>query len=66
MSELRTYECEFYRCKAHPRSCLFCDHCTDIYWDYTNGPYMVCCDIEGDTMLGSRGECGFFFEESEV
>lgn len=25
---------------AHKNSCLFCKHCTDIFYDYTNGPYM--------------------------
>lgn len=30
---------------AKANFCFFCKHCTDIYWDYTNGPYMCCCDI---------------------
>ena len=24
--------------------CVFCKHCTDLFWDYTNGPYMFTCD----------------------
>ena len=24
--------------------CLFCKHCTDIFVDATNGPYMFLCD----------------------
>ena len=30
---------------AHKNSCLFCKHCTDIFYDYTNGPYMFFCDL---------------------
>ena len=26
------------------KHCVFCNHCTDIFWDYTNGPYIVLCD----------------------
>lgn len=24
--------------------CVFCKHCTDLFYDYTNGPYMFTCD----------------------
>ena len=65
MDELRRYECEFYSVDAHPRSCLFCAHCTDVFWDYTNGPYMFFCDADGDTESGMSGECDSFIEESE-
>ena len=26
------------------KSCLICKHCTDIFWDYTHGPYMLFCE----------------------
>lgn len=26
-------------------ACPVCEHCTDILWDFTNGPYMFFCDI---------------------
>lgn len=26
------------------KCCLICKHCTDIFWDYTHGPYMVVCE----------------------
>ena len=32
------------------KDCIFCKHC-DVFWDYTNGPYLLVCD-EG------RAECG--------
>ena len=25
------------------KHCAFCEHCTDIWYDYTNGPYMFLC-----------------------
>lgn len=27
-------------------SCLICSHCTDVLWDYTNGPYMAFCELD--------------------
>ncbi len=36
--------CMFVPCK--PPSCLLCKHCTDIWWDYSNGPYMTLCDLK--------------------
>ena len=47
------------------KSCLICKHCTDIFWDYTNGPYMTICekscdesDLPGETNGGT--ECDLF------
>lgn len=31
-----------YVCKEH---CIVCKHCTDIYYDATNGPYMFFCEF---------------------
>ena len=28
--ELREYKCEYYRLRAHPKSCFFCDVDSDI------------------------------------
>jgi hypothetical protein len=27
------------------KHCVFCEHCTDLLFDYTNGPYMFFCEI---------------------
>lgn len=41
-------------------SCLLCGH-ADIFWDYTNGPYLVLCsEPEGNTELGLAGKCVHF------
>ena len=61
----RKFECDngrTYLC--HPRSCFFCEHCVEIIWDYTNGPYMFPCDADGDTHIGLQGECDKFKEGS--
>lgn len=42
---------------APEKCCLFCKHCDDIVWDYTNGPYMVHCDKEMDYNKGFAGKC---------
>ena len=26
------------------KTCVFCEHCTDIYYD-SHGPYMICCEL---------------------
>lgn len=43
---MRTYifdDCFKVRAK-NDKDCLFCKHCSDVLWDYTNGPYMFFCD----------------------
>ena len=40
----KTYECEYYKVTAHKHSCFFCEYCTDVWWDYTHGPYMWHCE----------------------
>lgn len=52
-----------YTVKAHPKSCFFCQHLTDIFYDYTNGPYGFVCNLEGDIETGMRGVCDNFEEE---
>lgn len=33
--------------------CLVCKHCTDMWFDYTHGPYMVFCEY---TFINEDGE----------
>lgn len=49
---------------AKENCCLFCDHCTDIFYDF-NGPYMMLCTLELDTEMGMAGKCPDFLEECE-
>lgn len=57
---------KYYICRKN--ACPVCKHCTDIYWDYTNGPYMFICSklhmnsINDDDPIekGLKGECELF------
>lgn len=62
MSGMRKYECEHYSVMAPPKCCLFCDHCTDVFYDF-DGPYMFLCDVDADTSKGAAGKCERFEEE---
>lgn len=66
MPEMREYRCEQYRLKAPPTCCLFCSHCSDVFWDFTHGPYMFFCDAGADTEEGIRGRCNSFNEEVDA
>lgn len=41
---MREYRCKQYRCMAPDRCCLFCAHCTDVFYD-SHGPYLFICDL---------------------
>lgn len=60
--ETKIFTCENgRRYRAPANHCLFCEHCTDIVYDYTHGPYMFCCELnEADYKT-----CGKFKEEVE-
>ena len=55
-----------YTVKAHPRSCFFCQHLTDIFYD-SQGPYGFVCNrkMEEDIETGMMGECPGFEEETD-
>lgn len=48
--------------RAPETCCLFCDHCYDVWWDYSNGPYAIFCSIHTDPMdmEGPQGKCKDF------
>ena len=58
-----------YRILSLPNTCYFCKNCTDIWWDYSNGPYMFSCDKEQEVdedlvwKKGLIGKCEYFEEE---
>ena len=65
---MREYTCEdniaSVTVLAPDKCCLFCKHCTDVYWDYSHGPYMMIC-IKHDDVFdcgGARGTCKDFEE----
>ena len=49
--------------KLPEKHCVFCEKSTDIFWDYSNGPYMILCEEDNvDLELGYRGKCPCFEE----
>ena len=42
------------------KDCVFCDYCTDIFWDYTNLIYMIICEKGYDPW---DRPCKYFKEE---
>lgn len=43
---LKSFKCDNGITYSIPENhCVFCEHCTDIFYDYTNGPYLFFCDI---------------------
>ena len=44
---------------------LFCDNCTDIWYDW-NGPYMIMCNKDLPTDVGFKGQCKEFIEENPI
>lgn len=64
-SDWRTIEGDFGTVQVPPRSCLLCDYCTDVYWDYTNGPYLAICCRKDTVIIGElKVDCPMFKEES--
>ena len=51
----------FYIKVKSEKDCVFCDHCTDIFWDYTHLIYGIACD-EGHDPWDRPCE---YFKESE-
>lgn len=48
--------------RVHPKCCLFCRHCSDIWYD-AGGIYLTICNIDKDIYTGSTGQCKYFRRE---
>lgn len=63
--KLREYICRegllWKQCFLPLNHCCFCKHCTDVFWDFTNGPYLTLCELY-DSNECKEKEC---FEEEE-
>ena len=42
--------------------CVFCEHCTDVFWDYTNLVYMIICELNLNQW---KRPCANFEEKEE-
>lgn len=62
--KLREYICRegllWKQCFLPLNHCCFCKHCTDVFWDFTNGVYMTLCELYSNECR--EKEC---FEEEE-
>lgn len=62
---MREFKCEYYSCVVPDRCCLFCDNCTDVYFD-SGGPYLFHCEALGHLVNWQEHErCGQFVEEDD-
>lgn len=52
---------------APDTACMFCKHCDEIIYDFTNGPYLFCCVVGGDTdkAFDKDVRCELFESEEE-
>ena len=42
------------------KACVFCDHCADIFWDFSNGIYGIVCELCEEPI---NDNCIYFVEE---
>ena len=65
--ETRKWECENGSVYGMPYNhCVFCNHCTDIYYD-SDGPYMFSCNINKEIELAeTECKCAFFEDDGYV
>lgn len=64
--KLREFICQdgFFnkQCFLPLNHCCFCKHCTDIFWDYTNGVYLTLCELNDGIEKCKNQE---YFEEDK-
>lgn len=51
--------------QAPDKSCCFCKHCTDIFYDFTHGPYLFMCELDCDAEKAFENKCANFEEKIE-
>jgi hypothetical protein len=69
----RDFQCQYgfikgYKYHLPYTACVFCKHCTDIFWDFSGGIYGLICEKNMDIrqIKGNiTGECKHFIEEKE-
>lgn len=64
---VKLFKCENGHLYRFPeKSCVFCEHCSDIFYDYSHGPYMLICDLGINTDNGNlSAKCMKFREDFE-
>lgn len=62
---MKTYECGLFKYNLPDHACVFCKHCTDVFYDYSNGIYMLICDKKDDVDGNLLDKCTDFEENDE-
>lgn len=52
---MKRYECGPFRYTLPDYACVFCEHCSDVFWDYSNGIYALICDKDNLMHICSNG-----------
>ena len=59
---MKEFKCDNGRTYLLPdRHCAFCANCTDLFYDFTNGPYLFICNAEHEYADG----CEHFVGDNE-
>ena len=60
---MKQYKCGPFTYKLDDTACVFCEHCEDVLWDYTNGIYSIFCEKGLIANVGNcDGKCSHFKE----
>lgn len=64
MNKVRPYQCDLHVFAMPPKHCVFCKHCTDVFYD-SNAPYMCFCElnIENNEDCSKFEDYGYIFNE---
>lgn len=62
---MKTYECGLLKYTLPDHACVFCKHCSDVFYDYSCGIYMLICDKENDADGNLLGNCIEFEENND-
>lgn len=71
--ETKQFECRSGKVYLFPKThCVFCKHCTNMFYDYTNGPYIFICEFglepditETECMCEKFEDNGYVFDDVE-
>ena len=67
----KEYTCGLWKYKLPAHACVFCAHCTDVFWDFSHGLYAIFCDVDGGEFNKSKngnitGNCKDFREDEDT
>lgn len=63
---MKKFSCPEYTVFAPEKCCLFCSYNSDVFYDYTNGPYMFLCNEGDGELVWGIKECSKFKEDENA